>query len=103
MKYNKKTFCDGNNVLLANEIQQGMILALANKKYFYVDDIDSFFISDEVADLYPDDSDNEILPEHSKYTFTNENFEEITDIPFDAKIIAFKRIEGTHNNTLELQ
>lgn len=69
--------------ILANDVQVGMKIKLThsseqrykyfNARYFYVDDIDKEFISEEVSDLYDDDVlEEDIKPEHTKLTFYNE-------------------------------
>lgn len=95
MKYREKLFLKGNNVLIADEVKEGMIICLSNGGYFYVDDIVKEFISDEVAELYDDDAEN-IAPEHTVIMFIGDGFEEISEIPATAHVIAFSRIEGKH-------
>lgn len=102
MKFRKNTFEEGKNVLIAKEVKEGDILALKSNKYFYVDDIDSFFINNEVAMLYPDDvEDDDIQPHHSTVTFYNEDEDEICNVPGDALIIVFRRVEGSHNRNTD--
>jgi len=94
MKFNKKLFEEGYHVIIADEVKDGMIIALSECRYFYVDDIDKFFINDEVSKIYGDN--DTVKPEHSKITFYNEIDEEITDIPGTAHVIAYGRIKGNH-------
>lgn len=97
--YNANTFERGNKVLLADEVQAGMIIALSNNKYFYVDDIDKFFINDEIGKLYDEEAkDKDIKPEHTTITFYDEDDNEITDVPGTAKCICFKRVNGKHTS-----
>jgi len=93
MKWNKNLFTEGNNTILANDVECGMIISLTKNRYFYVDDMECFFINDDVSNIY-NDGDEEIKPEHVILTFYNENEKEIYSIPGDAKVIAFERITG---------
>ena len=95
MKFNKNLFEEGNNVLIADEVKQGMIICLSANRYFYVDDIDKEFIDEEASKLYGDFDD--VKPEHSKITFIDEDLEKITDIPGTAFVIAYGRIDGKYS------
>lgn len=99
-KFKKSTFEQGHNTILAINVEPGMILALTKNKYFYVDDLEPEFASNEIAKLYEDISDEACIelsinhPEHTVLTFYDEDENEITNIPGDAKVIAFQRIDG---------
>lgn len=95
IQYKKGLFEHGNNVFIANEVVPGMIIALKNNKYFYVDDVDSEFINDEVAELYTDD-DTDILPEHTTITFYDEDENEIRGVLGTELCICFVRGDGKH-------
>jgi hypothetical protein len=75
----------------AEEVKEGDRILLSNGNTFCVDYIDTFFINEEIADLYADTVDaEEIKPEHSKYEFTDEdnggkNGKCFTDIPYNAE------------------
>lgn len=101
MKYNKNLFEQGNNVIIADEVEEGMIICLSKCRYFYVNDIDKEFINDDVSDLYCKncDSDNgdSCPPEHTVITFIDELLNEITNIPGTATVIAYKGIKGKHS------
>lgn len=96
MKFNKRLFEKGCKVLIANEVEEDMIIALSNNRYFYVCSIDKHFINNKVANLYHED-DEDIKPEHTMLDFFNENDSEILSIPGTAEVIAYKRIMGNHS------
>lgn len=94
-QYNDKLFEQGCYVLIADEVREGMIIALTKCRYFYVDFIDKEFVSEAIGNLYADD-DFDIAPEHTKITFIDEAGNEITDIPGYAPVIAWYRVRGNH-------
>lgn len=93
--FKKGLFEKGNNCLIADEVECGMIIALKNNKYFYVDDSDKEFLTDEIGDLYGDD--DEVKPEHTIITFYNEEEDSISEVLGTEQVICFKRIDGIHN------
>lgn len=96
-QYYEGLFESGYDVLIADGVRVDMFIALTKCRYFYVEDIDKEFISDEVGDLYPYDAlDSEILPEHTKLTFYDEAGNAIVEIPGNAPVIAWKRVKGSH-------
>jgi len=95
MKFREGLFVHGHNVLIADEVDYGMILCLSKNRYFYVAMLEKEFINDEVAKLYQDDE--VVPPQHTSITFYDEDDNEITNVPGTALVIAFTRIDGTHN------
>ena len=98
MIYNKNLFEQAFNVLIADELETGMIICLSKNRYFYIEDLEKEFINDDVADLYPEYNKN-VLPEHTKITLYDERENFISHIPGNIYVNAFKKIVGTHNLT----
>jgi hypothetical protein len=103
MKYNKNLFEKGNSAMMASEIRPGMILALKNQ-YFYVDDIDQFYIDKDLGEKSENEDEDYIDdcyfvkdPKNCHITFYDEDDREITNVPGTAFIIAYCRIKGKHN------
>ena len=92
INYNKKTFLEGNNnTIIADNVEVGMILLMNDGSYFYVDDIDKFFLNKKVALLY-DDYDN-VNPKHTIINFYADSYQKtISDIPGTAKLIAYQNV-----------
>lgn len=95
-KYKKGMFEKGKETLIADEVEIGMIIALSKNKYFYIDDIEKFFINDKVGKLYGDN--DPVKPEHTKITFYDEDDNSIIEIPGTECCISFKRVDGKHSS-----
>lgn len=96
-QYKAGLFESGLKTIIADKVENGMIIALSNNKYFYVDDMDKEFINDEVADLYADDvKESDIKHEHTTITFYDEDGNSIYGVLGTEKCIAFTRIDGDY-------
>ena len=99
MKFKKKLFEKGDNIILAKDVQDGMIISLSNFKLFYVDAID------EVAELYSGEhADEETLTltfYNEKHMFKPSKKTFIHSIPYDAYVIAYKQVDGISNPDLD--
>ena len=96
MKYNKKWFPKGPIMIEAHQIEIGDALVLDDEYEFgVIDDIDKEFANNKVSKLYDENTkDEEIKPEHTKYSFYGEGDEfAITDIPYNAKFIVYRIVE----------
>ncbi|MBP6566087.1 MAG: hypothetical protein KA270_02905 [Saprospiraceae bacterium] len=93
MKYNNNLFEKQETGLsfVADEIEEYDIILLSKNRFFYVFDLDKEFINDEISELY-EGNDNDILPEHTKIILFDESDKTITDIPGDAPVIIYRRI-----------
>ncbi len=84
MQFNNSLFCSMmlSKLVPADKIEIGSLLLLRHNQYFIVDDIEREFISDEIADLYPDDvKDEDIKPEHYTISFIDEADNKIVKVP----------------------
>jgi hypothetical protein len=93
-KYKSKHFQQSDRMVLASEIQEGMLLARKNYgEFFEVDEIEKEFINEEVSKLYSDE-DLEIKPEHSLLTFYDERGNGIFGILGTDSFVCFSRVYG---------
>lgn len=94
--FKKTTFEADSNMIIAAELQSGMIVRLANNKYFYVDDIDIEFNEDKYSDTYTDQQlyADDFHPEHYKVTLYDEWENEISGIPGNYLVSAFVKLPG---------
>jgi hypothetical protein len=105
MYFKKDLFAEGFHTLIPREVEIGDILVLSRNRFFYVDDIDSEFINDQVADMYidtesdelEDPTDEDVLPEHEKFHFYDEENKSIRNVPGRTEIIVYRRVIGNHN------
>lgn len=101
-KFDEKKFLKENfvcSILKAEEVELGDKIILSNGTIFNVDNIDSFFINDDVAEEYEDVFEKDIKPEHSKYEFIDENNggkngKSYNEIPYNAEFTVLRRKEG---------
>lgn len=94
MIYKEKYFLQGESMIEANQLQVGDVIALSNDKLFWIDDVDSSFINDEIGKLYDElPLDHEVKPKDSKYTIYSQDGygdREISEIPHNAKFIVYR-------------
>jgi hypothetical protein len=106
-KQKKFSFPKNGYEIPVSNIKVGDIILKSNGSLFWIDDIESFYINDKVAELYSKENlDNEIKPEHSKYTFyggksLSDTDNEITEIPYDAKFYVFRHYSRKHMEKLK--
>ena len=86
----------GENLIRAFDIEVGDAIMLGDD-LFWIDDIDSFFINDEISKLYEDD-DESIECGHSKHTFYDNKENEICEIPDEALFHVWRKVEGNLSN-----
>lgn len=82
-------YTSNGNHLPVSKIKVGDILLKKNGSLFWIDDIEYFYVNDEVGELHKQ------KPKHIKYTFhggksDSDIHNEITEIPHDAKFYVFR-------------
>jgi hypothetical protein len=82
--------------LLAKDIQEGDFIIMNNNKLFQVDCIEAEYVSDEIAEKYPDDVKDEDIEDYDTiYSFIDEdnggsNGVSLNCIQFDEKFMVIR-------------